>query len=129
MSTSLPSVYTPNEYRNRMNREVQETFGDSVHHAFDRNFPFDINQIPAVKNYGDKFKLMSPGMKRNWEMSQRGMNPGATQFAPRRGGKKSKRMRKRTMSKKRKSTRRHYKRRVASKLSIFMNQVLYESNR
>jgi hypothetical protein len=111
MSTSLPSVYTPNEYRNRMNREVQETFGDSVHHAFNPSMPYNINQDPNVQNYEDRFNLMGPAMRRNWEMSQRGMNPGASQFAPRRGGKKSKRMRKRTMSKKRKGTRRHYKRR------------------
>jgi len=111
MSKGLPRVYASKEYIDRMNKEVQEEFGDSVHGAFDRKFPFDINQTPAVKNYGDKFKLMSPGMRRNWNMSQRGMNPKATEFAPRRGGKKSKRNRKRTMSKKRKGTRRHYKRR------------------
>ena len=112
MSTSfLPSVYTPKEYRDRMNREVQQKFGDSVKHAFNPSFPHDINQDPNVQNYERKFQLMSPGMKRNFEMSQRGMNPAASRFTPRTGGKKSKRMRKRTMSKKRKGTRRHYKRR------------------
>jgi hypothetical protein len=111
MSTSLPSVYTPKEYRDRMNREVQEKFGDSVKHAFNPSFPYDINQDPDVQSYQSKFQLMSPGMKRNFEMSQRGMNPAASRFNSRRGGKKSKRMRKRTMSKKRKGTKRHYKRR------------------
>lgn len=110
MSTSLPSVYTPNEYRNRMNREVDETFGPGVRNVYTQR-PYDINDIPEARDYERRFNLMSPGMRRNWNMSQRGMNPGAIQFAPRRGGKKSKRMRKRTMSKKRKSTRRHYKRR------------------
>ena len=111
MSKGLPRIYASKEYRDRMNKEVQEKFGDSVHGAFDRKFPFDINQTPAVKNYGDKFKLMSPSMEYKFNKSKRGMNPAATEFAPGSGGKKSKRIRKRTMSKKRKGTRRHYKRR------------------
>lgn len=111
MPRSLPSVYTPKDYRDRMNREVQQKFGPSVRHAFNPSMPYDINQDPNVQNYEHRFNLMTPGMRRNWNMSERGMNPGATQFAPSRGGKKSKRMRKRTMSKKRKSTRCHYKRR------------------
>jgi hypothetical protein len=93
-----------------MNREVDETFGPGVRNVYTQR-PYDINDIPEARDYERRFNLMSPGMRRNWNMSQRGMNPGAIQFAPRRGGKKSKRMRKRTMSKKRKSTRRHYKRR------------------
>ena len=105
MSTSLPSVYTPQEYRDRMNREVQEKFGDSVKHAFNPSFPYNINQDPNVQNYEDRFNLMSPGMRRNWDMSQRGMNPGASRFNPRRGGKKSKRMRNKSMTKKRKHRR------------------------
>jgi len=111
MSTSLPSVYTPNEYRNRMNREVQGTFGDSVRYAFNRPMPYNINQDPNVQNYERRFELMSPGMEYNFNRSSRGVNPAALPFVPRRGGKKSKRMRKRTMSKKRKGTKRHYKRR------------------
>ena len=105
MSKGLPRVYASKEYIDRMNKEVQEEFGDSVHGAFDRKFPFDINQTPAVKNYGDKFKLMSPGMEYNFNKSKRGMNPKATEFAPRRGGKKSKHMRKKSMTKKRKHRR------------------------
>lgn len=108
MFKSLPSVYTPKEYRDRMNKEVQEKFGDSVHHAFDPSMPYDINKDPNVQNYERKFKLMEPLTKRRFERV--GFNPTARPFVPRRGGKKSKRMRKRTMSKKhRRMTKRHTK--------------------
>ncbi len=110
MSKSLPSVYTPQKYRDRMNREVQQKFGDSVHHAFYPSMPYDINKDANVQNYERKFKSMEPGMKHNFERV--GFNPAARPFVPRRGGKKSKHMRKKSMTKKRKHrrmTKRHTK--------------------
>ena len=110
MSKSLPSVYTPKEYRDRMNKEVQEKFGDSVHHAFYPSMPYDINKDANVQNYERKFKLMEPLTKRRFERV--GFNPAARPFVPRRGGKKSKHMRKKSMTKKRKHrrmTKRHTK--------------------
>ena len=104
MSKGLPSVYTPEEYRKRMNREVDETFGEGVRNVYTQR-PYDVNESPEARDYERRFKLMSPGMKYKFNKSKRGMNPKATEFAPGRGGKKSKHMRKKSMTKKRKHRR------------------------
>ena len=115
MSAKLPGVYTPKEYRERMNQEVREKLGEKTHHAFDTKIPYDINSIPDVNHYTNKFNIMAPTMKHSFENPRgaRGVDMGAKPFVPI-GGKKRRRKsstRKRRKSKGRKNTK-HYRRKT-----------------
>ena len=94
MSAKLPSVYTPEKYRERMNREVREKFGDKTHHAFDQN--------PDVRHYEDKYRAMSPYLKDRFENARgaRGVNVDAQPFKLMGGKKKRKMTQKRKKSRK-----------------------------
>ena len=111
MSAKLPSVYTPKEYRERMNREVRENLGDKTHHAFDPIHSItDINKNPDVRHYEDKYRAMSPYLKDRFENARgaRGVDVAAQPFKPMGGKKKRKMTQKRKKSRKgRKNTKRH----------------------
>ena len=107
MSAKLPSVYTPNKYRERMNREVREKFGDKTHHAFDPIHNVrDFNQDPNVRHYEDKYRAMSPYLKDRFENARgarggaRGVNVDAQPFKLMGGKKKRKMTQKRKKSRK-----------------------------
>jgi hypothetical protein len=107
MSAKLPSVYTPNEYRERMNREVREKFGDKTHHAFDPIHSIkDINKNPHVRHYEDKYHAMSPYLKDRFDNARgiRGVDVAARPFKPMGGKKKRKMTHKRKKSRKGRKT-------------------------
>ena len=114
MSAKLPSVYTPNEYRERMNREVREKFGDKTHHAFDPIHSItDINKNPDVRHYEDKYRAMSPYLKDRFENARgaRGVDVAARPFKPMGGKKKRKMTQKRKKSRKSRKGKRTKRRR------------------
>ena len=103
MSAKLPSVYTPEKYRARMNREVREKFGDKTHHAFDPiHSTTDINKNSDVRHYEDKYRAMSPYLKDRFENARgaRGVNVDAQPFKLMGGKKKRKMTQKRKKSRK-----------------------------